>query len=222
VADTADRPVGELAGESGQGTSGTPIGVAILIVVGLIVVFSMLALSFWGGDGGRAAHAEPAFPGDASAVSADLPGAYPVAPPPWRGEEIREMLADTGKPCSGCHNEEMPANPERRKLEMAHEDIVLHHGEEHRWCLDCHDADNRDKLRLASGALIDFTESQRLCGQCHGDRYRDWRLGIHGRRIGMWNGEKEYRLCVHCHWAHAPRYAPLAPLPAPKRPGAIR
>ena len=56
-----------------------------------------------------------------------------------------------------------------------HGDIVLHHDEEHRWCLDCHDTNNRDQLQLASGALVPFTESYRLCGQCHGTQYRDWR-----------------------------------------------
>lgn len=120
-------------------------------------------------------------------------------------------------PCSDCHSPE-DSNPERRELVDDHENIKLHHDEENRWCLDCHDFENRDRLRLASGKLIKFEESYRLCGQCHGTIYRDWRAGIHGRRTGYWNGPKRYLLCVHCHWPHAPKFAALKPLPAPVRP----
>ena len=124
-------------------------------------------------------------------------------------------------PCMSCH-EGLPPNPERRELEGMHADIVLHHDEEHRWCLDCHDMNNRDQLHLASGAPVPFTESYRLCGQCHGTQYRDWREGIHGKRTGYWNGSKRYLLCVHCHNPHSPRFAALQPLPPPIRPQFLR
>ncbi len=136
------------------------------------------------------------------------------------GDEIhvpRPPLDPEYWPCSDCHSAE-DSNPERRELVDDHENIKLHHDEENRWCLDCHDFANRDRLRLASGKLIKFEESYRLCGQCHGTIYRDWRAGIHGRRTGYWNGAKRYLLCVHCHWPHAPKFAPLKPLPAPVRP----
>lgn len=138
--------------------------------------------------------------------------AFPVPAPPF-SEGIF--------PCMTCH-EGIPPNPERRPLESMHSEIVLHHDEEHRWCLDCHDADDRDQLRLASGALVPFTESYRLCGQCHGTQYRDWRVGIHGKRTGYWDGSKRYLLCVHCHSPHSPRFAPLRPLPPPIRPQFLR
>ncbi len=120
-------------------------------------------------------------------------------------------------PCMDCHGT-CPPNRERRPLEVMHSDIVLHHDEEHRWCLDCHDAEDRNQLRLASGTLVPFTESYRLCGQCHGPQFRDWRNGIHGKRTGYWDGSKRYLLCVHCHNPHSPRFAPLKPLPPPVRP----
>ncbi|OHB76456.1 MAG: hypothetical protein A2Z34_04100 [Planctomycetes bacterium RBG_16_59_8] len=120
-------------------------------------------------------------------------------------------------PCSECHKD-LETNPNRRKLEDAHDDIVLTHDEEHRWCLDCHDAQDRDKLHLASGAKISFEESYKLCGQCHGDKYRDWRFGVHGRRTGLWNGKKGYLLCAHCHNPHQPHFKPIKPLPPPVRP----
>ena len=121
-------------------------------------------------------------------------------------------------PCTDCHDPEIPVNARRRVLTTAHAEIQLRHDEEHRWCLDCHDAGNRDQLHLAGGELVPFEESYRLCGQCHGDKYRDWRVGVHGRRTGHWDGEKQYLLCVHCHDSHAPRFKPLEPLPPPEPP----
>jgi hypothetical protein len=122
-------------------------------------------------------------------------------------------------PCTECHTEkDLPTNRTRRELVDAHDDIVLKHDEEHRWCLDCHDAENRDRLHLAGGQPVAFEESYQLCGQCHGEKYRDWRAGVHGRRVGEWNGAKSYLLCVHCHSPHQPRFKPLVPKPAPDRP----
>ena len=46
-------------------------------------------------------------------------------------------------PCSACHSA-MPVNRVRRPLSEMHSDIVLKHDEGHRWCLDCHDAADRD------------------------------------------------------------------------------
>lgn len=121
-------------------------------------------------------------------------------------------------PCSTCHHEDYPANPERRELEIFHADIDLDHDEGNRWCLDCHDADDRDMLHLANGSKFPFEESYRLCGQCHGTKYRDWKAGVHGKRTGSWDGEKTYLLCVHCHDAHSPRFKAIHPMPAPIRP----
>lgn len=120
-------------------------------------------------------------------------------------------------PCSMCHSM-MPVNTTRRQLTGFHTNIVLRHDEENRWCLDCHDAENRDQLHLASGAPVPFEESYRLCGQCHGEKYRDWRAGVHGRRSGDWNGHKTYLLCAHCHNPHQPHFQPLKPEPAPIPP----
>jgi hypothetical protein len=103
-----------------------------------------------------------------------------------------------------------------------HTEIVLAHDEEHRWCLDCHDAEDRDVLHLAGGQRVPFEESYRLCGQCHGEKLRDWRAGVHGRRSGEWNGRKTYLLCAHCHDPHRPAFAPIRPEAPPRRPAAAR
>jgi hypothetical protein len=131
---------------------------------------------------------------------------FQVAPPPF-SEDIF--------PCSECHSE-MEVNSQRRELDF-HEDIIFRHDEENRWCLDCHDARDRDRLHLADGRLLDFNRSYLLCGQCHGPKYRDWRNGVHGLRTGEWNGEKRYLLCAHCHDPHSPGFKKIAPEPPPMR-----
>jgi len=120
-------------------------------------------------------------------------------------------------PCSECH-EYMELNTKVRKLTEEHSDILLQHGDRERWCFDCHSPENRDKLRLASGELIDFSESYKLCGQCHGPKLRDWKAGVHGKRSGEWNGKKEYLLCAHCHFPHSPRFKPVEPELPPEYP----
>jgi len=150
----------------------------------------------------------PAVDEQRPAKEADVPEFF-VPPPPF-SEDIF--------PCSDCH-EDQDTNPNRRVLEEFHEDIELkNHDEKNRWCLDCHNPENRDMLRMASGRLVSFEESYYLCGQCHGTIFRDWKAGIHGRRTGEWNGKKTYRLCVHCHNPHQPRFQPIAPKPPPVKP----
>jgi hypothetical protein len=129
-----------------------------------------------------------------------------VTPPPF---------SDGIFPCSKCHSS-IKTNYERRVL-TRHNDIdsIFSHDNENRWCLDCHCANNRDSLVLASGKMLDFKESYKLCGQCHGDKYRDWKFGIHGKRTGEWNGKKQYYLCVSCHNPHSPKFKQLKPLPQP-------
>ena len=142
------------------------------------------------------------------------------APPPRPVERLEvppPPFSDGIFPCSACHAS-MKVNRARRPLNDMHADIVLTHDAEHRWCLDCHDAENRDMLHLASGDRVSFDESYRLCGQCHGEKYRDWRAGVHGRRTGDWNGHKKYLLCANCHNPHQPHFKPLVPKPAPLPP----
>lgn len=119
-------------------------------------------------------------------------------------------------PCNDCHSE-IESNPAKRELVDMHDEItaIFNHDNENRWCLDCHDMSERDSLRLASGKLLDFKESYKLCGQCHGEKLRDWKVGVHGKRTGEWNGKKEYLLCVHCHNPHTPKFQKLTPEPPP-------
>ncbi|MCK9364323.1 MAG: hypothetical protein M0P74_12095 [Syntrophales bacterium] len=134
---------------------------------------------------------------------------YPVSTPP---------LTEGIFPCSNCHAG-MEVNAKKRELKDEHANIKLHHAENDRWCLDCHNPTDRDKLKLANGDKIQFTESHLLCGQCHGNIYRDWKVGIHGKRIGYFKGgERVYFLCVNCHNPHDPKFKSLKPEPPPIKP----
>ncbi len=159
------------------------------------------------------------LPGLAAAAQGQPPS--PAQRPAERLEVPPPPFSDGIFPCSACHAS-LKVNRTRRELTEMHGDIVLTHDAEQRWCLDCHDAENRDMLHLASGERLPFSESYRLCGQCHGEKYRDWRAGVHGRRTGDWNGHKAYLLCANCHNPHQPRFKPIEPKPAPARPTALR
>ncbi len=148
----------------------------------------------------------------ARAEDDDISNKFFVPPPPFSPGIF---------PCSQCHRG-MPVNKHPRKLQM-HQEIADNF--KHMpggWCFDCHNPDNRDKLRLANGKLVSFKKSYILCGQCHGVVLRDWKVGLHGKRTGMWNGKKEYRLCVNCHWPHNPPFKAIKPLPPPVRPADIK
>jgi hypothetical protein len=139
-------------------------------------------------------------------------------PPPARGDATAKHVllearsppfSDGIFPCTQCHRDQK----DRTRRELAFHDeqqSIFAHDREHRWCLDCHDYENRDVLRLVSGETVPFTESYRLCGQCHGDKVRSWRSGVHGKRVGRWDGEKTYFLCVNCHNPHAPLFKGVA------------
>jgi len=86
----------------------------------------------------------PLLPAVIEAARSGEVGGFDVPPPPFSDESIF--------PCSECHAD-MDVDRTRRELGF-HEEIGLHHGTEERWCLDCHDADDRDRLRLINGTLV--------------------------------------------------------------------
>ncbi|HRC60128.1 MAG TPA: hypothetical protein PLD53_04140 [Candidatus Propionivibrio aalborgensis] len=78
------------------------------------------------------------------------------------------------------------------------------HGRGRIWCMDCHHTTQRNKLVDHFGDPISFDQPQLLCGKCHGDKLRDWRDGIHGKRIGEFvsTGKKRWFTCTECHNPH--------------------
>jgi hypothetical protein len=139
-----------------------------------------------------------------------------------------------------CHTGVMPAgfpldrNP--RQLVVMHQNIVLDstrlpHGRGSIWCLDCHHPTKRNMLIDHRDNPISFDQPQKLCGKCHGDVYRDWRDGIHGKRIGEWasTGTKRWFVCTECHNPHNVQHgdrsrgiAPLEPERAPPLPKGLK
>ena len=124
-------------------------------------------------------------------------------------------------PCSECHSPDDEVDRTPHVVDF-HDTVHFDHDAQNRWCLDCHDAQNRDMLHLADGRLLPFEESYKLCGQCHAQQLKQWKAGDHGRRTGNWNGMKQYLLCASCHDPHSPSFKPLAPLPPPIRQEEIR
>ncbi len=136
-------------------------------------------------------------------------------------------------PCTSCHNGKTVPYPKDKKprLIQFHQDIVpnsleLRHGKGAIWCLDCHNPTNRDTLISHMGDEISFNQPQKLCGKCHGQIYRDWRDGIHGKRIGMWTkgGKKRWWVCTECHNPHnvEPPFQALKPEKAPALPKGMK
>ena len=101
------------------------------------------------------------------------------------------------------------------------------HGRGAIWCLECHHTTQRNKFSDHFGNPISMDQPQELCGKCHGDKLRDWRDGIHGKRIGDFtsNGKKRWFTCTECHNPHNVQHGeasrgfkPLQPEPPPQLP----
>jgi hypothetical protein len=120
-------------------------------------------------------------------------------------------------PCRQCHDLRR-TDPIRRELKEYHTTIKLQHGSSLAWCDSCHRFEDFDSLRLASGVAVTFDEAYRVCGQCHGEKLRDWLAGNHGLQTGGWVEPALKRNCTACHSPHDPRFARLEPMPAPERP----
>jgi hypothetical protein len=118
--------------------------------------------------------------------------------------------------CSTCHNG-YSGNQSDAAREDAHPDITLDHGL-NLLCLNCHHRSNSDVYIYHDGSEIPAEEPTRLCAKCHGPHFRDYTLGIHGRKNGYWNaalGEQVKLDCIQCHDPHRPRFQPIKPYPPP-------
>jgi hypothetical protein len=107
----------------------------------------------------------------------------------------------------------------------------LQHGRGRIWCMDCHHTTKRNMLVDHYGDPISFDQPQLLCGKCHGDKLRDWRDGIHGKRIGEFTstGKKRWFTCTECHNPHNVQdgarnrgFVQLQPEPPPQLPKGMK
>lgn len=120
--------------------------------------------------------------------------------------------------CNNCH-QHFEKEKSNKPLIAEHEDIILQHGI-NKSCNNCHHPDDKESLiGFSSDSKINFNESQLLCQKCHGPKYRDWQIGVHGRPMGYWDINKgtSYKpSCVSCHDPHFPKFKPIKPAPAPQ------
>jgi len=138
-----------------------------------------------------------------------------------------------------CHNGVMPKGfPKDNRpvpiptMEAMVPDVKnLQHGRGRIWCLECHHATKRNALVDHFGEPISFDQPQQLCGKCHGDKLRDWRDGIHGKRIGEFTstGKKRWFTCTECHNPHNVQdgarnrgFMALQPEPPPQLPRGMK
>ncbi|MEW5852690.1 MAG: hypothetical protein AB2A00_28150 [Myxococcota bacterium] len=132
-------------------------------------------------------------------------------------EDVRG--APAGVRCNTCHTSWVTGAPARRpqELDEFHEDMIFRHG--NLACASCHDPDNHERVRLASGETFPLSETMALCAQCHGPQHRDYRNGSHGGMSGYWDltrGPRVRNHCVNCHDPHAPAWDQVLPAPPPR------
>jgi NAD-dependent SIR2 family protein deacetylase len=121
-------------------------------------------------------------------------------------------------PCQGCHDK-VPAELINMVTGSGkHRGITLDHFAGVERCTVCHNAGDRDRLNLIAGETVSFDESFKVCGQCHGEKLRDWNIGAHGKHVGGWRGTKQRLSCTECHNPHKPGRAMVEALPAPPFP----
>ena len=127
--------------------------------------------------------------------------------------------------CYTCHEKGKPpplrydANG-KLIIPKEHSDIVMGHGSHGRNnnCFNCHNENNLTLLQTRDGREVTFSNSQLLCGSCHGPTYRDWEAGAHGRTSGYWDralGPMDRKICVNCHNPHSPHFPGRKPAPGP-------
>ncbi len=157
-----------------------------------------------------------------------IPDGQAVVKP--RSEKLN-LLAQCG---TACHNGVYPKGwPKDNKpvpiptMEAMFPDAKnFQHGRGAVWCLDCHHATKRNMLVSHQGDPISIDQPQLLCGKCHGDKLRDWRDGIHGKRIGDFT---RWFTCTECHNPHNVQdgvrnkgFVQLQPEPPPQLPRGMK
>ncbi|MBF0131254.1 MAG: hypothetical protein HQL75_01535 [Magnetococcales bacterium] len=135
-------------------------------------------------------------------------------PPPFTltGPELTDK-------CVSCHAWRQP-DLTPRTLIKPHETMnFTHWPQPGPWCERCHDPQEPYQLTLHHDQTIPLSQATILCAQCHGRKVTDWQFGIHGKRSGRWQGERQIHPCSTCHNPHEPAWLPLAPSTPPAPPG---
>jgi hypothetical protein len=122
-------------------------------------------------------------------------------------------------PCETCHSlrEEKALPSSASELEQFHRGLRVEHGSI--GCSSCHAVGNPPSLHLANGERLAMTDALRLCAQCHGPQYRDYKHGAHGGMNGYWDlssGGRVRNNCVDCHDPHLPKIPQVTPVRPPR------
>lgn len=175
----------------------------------LPVGFGVLAVVLFLGSGGSNIPLEPARQIDRTSLQVG-PRRDSMTDPP------HILVEGVSQTCNGCHQIFRSGSAAGTALNY-HTDTRLNHGMNNR-CVNCHDAENRERLVLRDGSTVSFAQTPQACAQCHGTVFRDWQRGTHGKTLGSWvtNAEAQNRLdCNECHNPHSPKYEAYTPLPGP-------
>lgn len=132
-------------------------------------------------------------------------------------DDAKTVIAAFERKCMDCHRSLVSNDAPRNDVNHYHETVHMDHGLNGR-CINCHDQNDRNVLRLRDGGTVGFSQSTTVCSNCHGPAYRQWQRGVHGKTLGYWDskkGEQRRLECVECHDPHTPHYNPMAPLPGP-------
>ncbi len=121
--------------------------------------------------------------------------------------------------CNTCHETKAPniATNSGSQLKEFHRDMKYKHASLS--CVSCHNKDNYETLHLANGEAVEFTQVIKLCAQCHGPQYRDYKNGSHGGMTGYWDltrGPRHRNVCTDCHSPHVPKFPKVRPVFKPK------
>lgn len=186
------------------------------VLLGLAIVFAALAVAFLTGALDRDPPSDPLV-----AVNPAFVDKTPVRMNFAALEEAGEDTSDYM--CYLCHDRNEPVelkfDADGAMVIEEHNYITFRHGPTHEnnYCFNCHKEDRMDRLATPYQTLK-FTESNLLCGSCHGTQYRDWEIEVHGRTSGYWNtemGERSRLDCTQCHNPHDTRFPSLKPAPGP-------
>ena len=161
------------------------------------------------------------------------PGAAPsaLAKRPKRKVVVSERAGQIRNyPCTDCHDKmalgtdagfeggavKTSLRSGNRTRKHAHIRVKHYPGADN--CFSCHNTSNFDGLRLINGESVPIGAAQKLCGQCHGEKLKDWKSGAHGKQVGGWLGVAAKYTCTHCHNPHSPAPEPVIAKPPPQFP----
>lgn len=142
---------------------------------------------------------------------------------PAQGEGLIEMAPRTPPrrhdQCQLCHmRKSLSFMPAKHETQIEHKGYSLKHSRIEMSCNSCHDANRSNLLKTSERYPATWSHSSPVCQSCHAVVFRDWSQGIHGKRVGKWNGNRVQNHCIDCHNPHSVKYIPTPARPAPVRP----